>query len=271
MSYGDGGFYFLQPVGNGYSGVEVLLNPGYGATGGSRSGGTTSKDPFKTPFTATQFSRIVTKFGDYTKALYKKAWGYAPLTKERRAGEKAWAEADRALGQLRVMKASLKRSQWVYGDLPSAVRAGIGSWIVRDVLKVATTVTPRVTPIVPSRGRDLSLPRPSTATLPGRSSLAPSGDVMTLEMPAETTAMGPQETVSETEAAVAQSQADLTTQATATVDAATGQTVSTGGGAGGTGIGGFLATDTGKLVAAAAVLGGGYLLWKNRRSLGFGS
>jgi len=263
MAYGDGGFYFLQPVGNGYSGVEVMLNPGYGATGGSRSGGST--DPLKLPFTATQFERIVKKFGEYTKALYKKAWGFAALTKERKAAEKAWAEADRALGQLRVMKGSLKLSKWTYNDLPYAVRTGIGSWILANVLKVAAAPSvratiPTVTPISPPRLLRQTLGARRDTTSP----LAPSGDVMTLEMPVETTVMGPQAAATDEETALLQAQADLSEQAAQTVSTATDAA------GGGVGVAGLLSTTTGKVVAGTAVAGVAYLLWRNRRSI-FGS
>lgn len=269
MAYGDGGFYFLQPVSNGYSGVEVMLNPGYGATGGSRSGGST--DPLKLPFTATQFDRIITKFGDLAKALYSKAWGYAVATKERKAAEKTWAEADKALGQLRVMKGSLKKAKWTYNDLPYAVRSGIGSYILSDVLKVASSV-PTVTTQAP-------LPDYSPATgiyvqtspkvrqkpSVGRvSPLAPSGQQMTLQMPVPTTVMGPQASVSDEETAMAQAQADLSQQAVQTVSTATEEA------SGGTGVAGLLSTTTGKVVAGTAVAGVAYLLWRNRRSI-FGS
>lgn len=257
MSYGDGGFYFLQPVGNGYSGVEVMLNPGYGATGGSRSGGST--DPLKLPFTATQFERIIKKFGEHTKALYKKAWGYAALTKERKAAEKVWAEADKALGQLRVMKLTRKSSKWTYNDLPYAVRSGIGNWIISDVLKVASsapTATPARMPSDRFQSLLASIPKPTRV-----SPLAPSGQQMTLEMPVETTVMGPQSAVTDEEMAVAQAQADLSQQAVQTVSTATEEA------GGGTGVAGLLSTTTGKVVAGTAVAGVAYLLWRNRRSI----
>ena len=273
MSYGDGGFYFLQPVGNGYSGVEVMLNPrrgGYGSMGRSRSDGGSSNKAF----TASQFDKIIDKFAKRAKALNEKAWGYAVATKERKAAEKAWVEADKALGQLRVMKGSLSSAKWKYADLPSAVQTGIGSWILSDVLKVASvpTVTvpkPGYSPapgrITPSPGRITPSPGRLSPS-PGRlSPLSPAAgaQVQTLTIPAPTTTMGPQAAATDEETAVVQAQADLSQQAVQTVSAATDA-------AGSTGIAGFLSTTTGKVVTGTAVAGVAYLLWRNRRSI-FGS
>jgi hypothetical protein len=266
MSYGDGGFYFLQPVGNGYSGVEVMLNPqrgGYGSMGRSRSyGGSAS-----TAFTASQFDKIIDKFAKRTKALYAKAWGYAVGTKERKAAEKVWAEADRALGQLRVMKGSLKSAKWKYADLPSAVQTGIGSWVLSNVLKVAATETvPTVTVTRPgyyrpTTGIEVQASATGRQTAPGRKSpLAPSGQQMTLQMPVPPTVMGPQAAATDEQVAVTQAQTDLSQQAVQTVSAATEA-------AGGTGISGLLSTTTGKVVAGTAAAGVAYLLWRNRRSI----
>lgn len=257
MSYGDGGFYFLQPVGNGYSGVEVMLNPrrgGYGSASGSSN----------KAFTASQFDKIVSKFKSYTERLYKKAWGYAVLSKERKAAEKVWAEADKALGQLRVMKGSLSSAKWKYADLPSAVQTGIGSWVLSDVLKVPSvpTVTVPKPGYSPAPGIQVqSSPKVRQKPPVGRvSPLAPSGQQMTLQMPVPPTVMGPQAAATDEETAVVQAQADLSQQAVQTVSAATDA-------AGGTGISGFLSTTTGKVVTGTAVAGVAYLLWRNRRSI----
>lgn len=254
MSYGDGGFYFLQPVGNGYSGIEVMLNPQrgtYGSMGGSRSASGSSS----TAFTASQFDKIVSKFKSYTQALYKKAWGYAAFTSERAAADKAWATADRALGQLRVMKGSLSSAKWKYADLPSAVQTGIGSWVLRDVLKV-----PSVPTVISTAQAIRPVRQPSVS---GLSSLAPGGtrQVQTLQMASpQASVMGPQSVVSDEEAAVAQAQTDLSQQAAQTVSAATDAT-------GGAGISGLLSTTTGKVVTGTAVAGLAYLIWRNRRSI----
>ena len=270
MSYGDGGFYFLQPVGNGYGGVDGMLgsrSSAYGSMGAS-------KDPLKSAFTASQFDKIISKFKNYTDGLYKKAWGYAAFSSQRADADKAWATADRALGQLRVMKGSLKTAQWRYADLPSAVQSGIGDWIYSDVLKASKSGTlanllglfapplPAPRQITPSPGRIT----PGRIT-PGRiSPLSPAGgaQVQTLMIPAPTTTMGPQAVVSEEAAVVAQAQADLSQQAAQTVSTATAAA------AGGTGLDGFLSTTTGKVVTGTAVAGFAYLLWRNRRSI-FGS
>jgi len=275
MSYGDGGFYFLQPVGNGYGGVDGMLgsrSSTYGSMGAS-------KDALKSVFTASQFDKIISKFKSYTQALYKKAGGYAVFTAQRADADKAWATADRALGQLRVMKGSLKRSQWRYADLPSAVQSGIGDWIYSDVLKASKNgtlsdllslfapppvqITPGRSPPPAYEGRYVT---PGRIT-PGRlSPLSPAAgaQVQTLTIPAPTTTMGPQPVVSEEAAVVAQAQADLSQQAAQTVSTATEAA------AGGTGVEGFLSTTTGKVVAGTAVAGVAYLLWRNRRSI-FGS
>jgi hypothetical protein len=272
MSYGDGGFYFLQPVGNGYGGVDGMLgsrSSAYGSMGAS-------KDPLKSAFTASQFDKIISKFKNYTDGLYKKAWGYAAFSSQRADADKAWATADRALGQLRVMKGSLKTAQWRYADLPSAVQSGIGDWIYSDVLKASKSGTladllglfapplPAPRQITPSPGR-ITPGRLSPA--PGRlSPLSPAAgaQVQTLMIPAPTTTMGPQAVVSEEAAVVAQAQADLSQQAAQTVSTATAAA------AGGTGLDGFLSTTTGKVVTGTAVAGFAYLLWRNRRSI-FGS
>ena len=269
MSYGDGGFYFLQPVGNGYSGVEVMLNPrrgGYGSASGSSN----------KAFTASQFDKIIDKFAKRAKALNEKAWGYAVATKERKAAEKAWVEADKALGQLRVMKGSLSSAKWKYADLPSAVQTGIGSWILSDVLKVPSvpTVTVPKPGYSPATGIQVQTspkvrqkpPVGRVSPSPGRlSPLSPAAgaQVQTLTIPAPTTTMGPQAAATDEETAVVQAQADLSQQAVLTVSAATDA-------AGGTGIADFLSTTTGKVVTGTAVAGLAYLVWRNRRSI-FGS
>jgi hypothetical protein len=270
MSYGDGGFYFLQPVGNGYGGVGAMLgsrSSAYGSMGAS-------KDALTSVFTASQFDKIISKFKNYTQALYKKAGGYAVFTAQRADADKAWATADRALGQLRVMKGSLKRSQWRYADLPSAVQSGIGGWISSDVLKASKNGTlsdllgmfAPPPPLAPAPA-PADVARYVTPIRPGRiSPLSPAAgaQVQTLTIPAPTTTMGPQSVVSEEAAVVAQAQADLSQQAAQTVSTATEAA------AGGTGVEGFLSTTTGKVVAGTAVAGVAYLLWRNRRSI-FGS
>ena len=271
MSYGDGGFYFLQPVGNGYGGVDGMLgsrSSAYGSMGAS-------KDPLKSAFTASQFDKIISKFKNYTDGLYKKAWGYAAFSSQRADADKAWATADRALGQLRVMKGSLKTAQWRYADLPSAVQSGIGDWIYSDVLKASKSGTltdllslfasniPTPLQITPSPGRITPVPKVPKVRI---SPLSPAAgaQVQTLTIPAPTTTMGPQAVVSEEAAVVAQAQADLSQQAAQTVSTATAAA------AGGTGVEGFLSTTTGKVVTGTAVAGVAYLLWRNRRSI-FGS
>ena len=266
MSYGDGGFYFLQPVGNGYGGMDAMLGSrrrGFGSMGASRGGSATDV------FTSSQFKSIVKKFESYTKSLYDKAWGYAVLTPERKAAEEKWVAADKALGQLKVMQNTLASAKWKYADLPSVVTSSIGSWILSDVLKVSSTSTSsggssvKAATIPKVLASVVSVPKTKAAARSRVSPLAPGSSAQTLAISPPST-MGPQAAATTEEVAVAQAQADLSQQAAQTVSAATAA-------AGGTGITGFLSSTTGKVVVGAAAAGGAYLLWKNRRRFGFGS
>ena len=261
MSYGDGGFYFLQPVGNGYGGIEVRSNRGgYGAA---------------RPALATErlgpsaLNSILDRYKAYLRQLYQKFLGYPLLTASRVAAEKKFNEAKRAEPVLKSMIKSAagssgKGAHWRYGDLPSTVQSGIGVWIVKNIIDpryggVPGAVTYDAGSTVtydtygPSSTRDTTKV-PSIPKIPGPKLGGGGGTTQTLTTAPPATVMGPQAVATDTEQAVAASQAAMSAQAADTVTAAQVEQARVDGG--------FLSSNTGKAVAAVAAAGVGYFVWK---------
>lgn len=150
-TYGDGGFYFLQPVGSGYSGVDSMLQPsrrGYGAdmsrTRSDASGtSTTNQGMSRTradssvlaftalepqlvniPLTKGDLERIHTAYSRVYKSFPKKeVGGFTPKDAEKR---------------LKTMHFYAKTfgKNYVFGDLPYVVRGReyMGQWIKQNIL-----------------------------------------------------------------------------------------------------------------------------------------
>lgn len=286
MAYGDGGFYFLQPVGGGYSGIEVTQQnrqrsfAGFGSTGRTRlEAERLGKDAIR-KIRDFWKGRVSARLKE-AKALDGKSGGNcfkrlrgdlfydakkcdATRFENYKNRVKAHQNAESALGTLN--KWVSKGQVHVYGELPSVVQndAATVEWIRVNLIEPRYAVaeeTKETTRSVKWKGPSSAITPDKyvTPSSPRTPPLSPSEvSVQTLEIsPQDAVAMGQRSVVSEADAAAAQAQADLSQQAMQTVSAATEA-------AGTTGIAGFLSTTTGKVVAVGAVGAVAYYLWKNR-------
>jgi hypothetical protein len=152
-----------------------------------------------------------------------------------------------------------KGARWRYGDLPAAIQSGISVWIVKNIIDPRYTGTAVTTDIYgPSSTRDPAPERERRDFLNlglGKGIGSGGGGVpQTLVLPPPATVMGPQSVATDTEQAVAASQAAMSAQAADTVTAAQVEQARVDGG--------FLSTNTGKAVAVVAAAGAGYFLWQ---------
>ena len=274
MSYNDGGFYFLQPVGSGY-GAVTLRNRGYGADRPSFG---------DEKLSVANLDAIVAKAKKHADNTYTHAWALPVATKQRADAEKKWAKALDAYNTVVHMRDSAKLNgvKWKVKGLPEYLRNTLGDWIKANI------IAPRYPgyPATPAAGSStctadlcnqpaaeraahrrlpaagMTLARPFSASASSAPSSAPAATPYTTPYttpyaPSQeaVTVMGPQSVPTGAQQEAAQEQASLQQDVSAMAYSATSAPV---------GIMGFLSTTSGKLVAVGALAGAAYL-WSRRR------
>ena len=267
MSYNDGGFYFLQPVGSGY-GAVTLRNRGYGADRPSFG---------DEKLSVANLDAIVAKAKKHADNTYIHAGTLPVASKQRADAEKKWAKAHDAYNTVVHMRdsARLNGVKWKVKGLPAYIRNTFGDWIK------ATIIAPRYPAVstagnafVPGAGNTtttdraahrrlpaagMALARPFSASASSAPSSAPAATPYTTPYAPsqeEVTVMGPQSVATGAQQEAAQEQASLRQDVSEMAYSATSAPV--------LGIMGFLSTTSGKLVAVGALAGAAYL-WSRRR------
>lgn len=273
MSYNDGGFYFLQPVGSGY-GAVTLRNRGYGADRPSFG---------DEKLSVANLDAIVAKAKKHADNTYTHAWALPVATKQRADAEKKWAKALDAYNTVVHMRDSAKLNgvKWKVKGLPEYLRNTLGDWIKANIIAprypaASTTGSSTCTAALcnqPAAGNTttteraahrrlpaagMTLARPFSASASSAPSSAPAATPYTTPYaPSQeaVTVMGPQSVPTGAQQEAAQEQASLQQDVSAMAYSATSAPV---------GIMGFLSTTSGKLVAVGALAGAAYL-WSRRR------
>lgn len=270
MSYNDGGFYFLQPVGSGY-GAVTLRNRGYGADRPSFG---------DEKLSVANLDAIVAKAKKHADNTYIHAGTLPVASKQRADAEKKWAKAHDAYNTVVHMRDSAKLNgvKWKVKGLPAYIRNTFGDWIKANIIAPRypaastagnafvpgagnTTTTDRAAHRrLPAAG--MALARPFSASASSAPSSAPAATPYTTPYTTpyapsqeEVTVMGPQSVPTGAQQEAAQEQASLRQDVSDMAYSATSAPV---------GIMGFLSTTSGKLVAVGALAGAAYL-WSRRR------
>jgi hypothetical protein len=126
MSYNDGGFYFLQPVGSGY-GAPTLRGRGYGADRPSFG---------DEKLSVANLDAIVAKAKKHADNTYIHAGALPVATKQRADAEKKWAKAHDAYNTIVHMRDSAKLNgvKWRVKGLPKYALDAFGDWIKANII-----------------------------------------------------------------------------------------------------------------------------------------
>ena len=279
MSYHDGGFYFMQPVG--YGAVSLRNGRGYGASRPSYLDETLGER---------QLKKIVSWQKNYIDNAWSRIGAYTLGTVARETAAKEWENATFEAIALGDMAASAKNLTWRVKNLPKNLAKRFQSWIKGQfidprykaggvsqgqgavpVAPTRDTVAPRARDRVgatggtflSATGSGLRLAQSGTGTATGipvaTATVTPYTPPGTIDTSTVTT-MGPQTVPTEQQATAAMLQASVAQEASAAVDQAVAESQMEGPG----GVMGFLSTTTGK-VAAGAVLLGAFYLWNQSR------
>jgi hypothetical protein len=274
MSYHDGGFYFMQPVGAGYGAVSLRNGRGYGASRPAYLDETLGER---------QLKKIVSWQKNYIDNAWSRIGAYTLGTAARETAAKEWANATFEAIALGDMAASAKNLTWRVKNLPKNLAKRFQSWIKGQFIDprykaggvsqgpVVATSAPRARDRVGavgggagtllSAGSGLRVTQSGTGTATGipvaTVTVTPYTPPGTIDTSTVTT-MGPQAVPTEQQAAATLLQASVAQEASAVVDQAVAESQTPGG------VMGFLSTTTGK-VAAGAVLLGAFYLWNQSR------